>query len=129
MNHTAKRTISALSTAALVVTLMLCLPFKVVLPAMIALVALVHKVAHLQDRIQLLLREGHTGVVAHHHMYGRCRREVYVAQELGVDAQGVTFETLLALELLNDRARKGNAHRAGRELILVLINGNIALTL
>lgn len=94
-----------------------------------ALVALVHKVAHLQDRIQLLLREGHTRVVAHHHMYGRCRREVYVAQELGVDAQGVTLETLLALELLNDRAGKGDAHRAGRELILVLIDGNIALTL
>jgi phosphatidate cytidylyltransferase len=42
MNHVAKRTISALSTAAVVVGLMLYLPFTVVLPTMIALVALVH---------------------------------------------------------------------------------------
>ena len=42
MNHIAKRTVSALSTAALVVGLMLYLPFSVVLPAMIVLVGLVH---------------------------------------------------------------------------------------
>lgn len=42
MNHTAKRTVTALSTAALAVGLMLLLPFSVVLPAMIVLVALVH---------------------------------------------------------------------------------------
>lgn len=42
MNHVAKRTITALSTAAVVVGLMLYLPFKVVLPVMIALAALVH---------------------------------------------------------------------------------------
>ena len=42
MNHIAKRTVSALSTAALVVCLMLYLPFSVVLPAMIVLVGLVH---------------------------------------------------------------------------------------
>lgn len=42
MNHIAKRTVSALTAAALVVGLMLYLSFSVVLPAMIALVALVH---------------------------------------------------------------------------------------
>ena len=42
MNHIAKRTVSALTTASLVVGLLLYLPFSVVLPAMIALVALVH---------------------------------------------------------------------------------------
>jgi phosphatidate cytidylyltransferase len=42
MNHIVKRTVSALSTASLVVGLLLYLPFNVVLPAMIALVVLVH---------------------------------------------------------------------------------------
>ena len=42
MNHIAKRTVSGLTTAALVVGLMLYLPFSVVKPAMILLVALVH---------------------------------------------------------------------------------------
>lgn len=42
MNHIAKRTVCALSTAALVVGLMLYLPFKAVLPAMIVLAGLVH---------------------------------------------------------------------------------------
>lgn len=42
MNHIVKRTVSALSTAALAVALMLYLPFSVVLPAMIVLVSLVH---------------------------------------------------------------------------------------
>jgi phosphatidate cytidylyltransferase len=42
MNRIAKRTVTALSTAALVVGLMLYLPFSAVLPAMIVLIGLVH---------------------------------------------------------------------------------------
>ena len=42
MNHVAKRTISALATASLVVAGLVYLPFEAVKPAMILLVALVH---------------------------------------------------------------------------------------
>jgi len=42
MNPVVKRTVSALSVAALVVALLLYVPFKFLLPAIIALVALVH---------------------------------------------------------------------------------------
>jgi phosphatidate cytidylyltransferase len=42
MNHIAKRTVSALATAAVVVCALIYLPLSAVLPAVIALVALVH---------------------------------------------------------------------------------------
>lgn len=94
-----------------------------------ALVALVHQTADLQNVVELLLCEHYAGILAHQHMYGRGPGEVYVAQKFGVDAQRVALEVLSVLELLNDRSGEGDAHRAGRELVLVFVDGNITFTL